>query len=203
MKQNSKKLFILQLHPSMIVTFLGILLGIISLCFASLKDFKLALSFLTLAGICDAFDGAFANKFKRSNEDKLLGIQFDSLADITISGFLPVCILISMGFNKFYNIIIYFLFIFAGIYRLAFFNVHTSEDKKYFTGFPITLSTIVFPLLYLFTKMEIFFMTVMIILSILFILNIKLKKPNLKLKIILSIIGILIISYVIIMKVNL
>lgn len=197
-----KNIFIIKINTSMILTFLGVLFGIFSLYFSNLKNIKFAFIFLCLAGMCDAFDGTFANKFDRTNDDKLMGIQFDSLTDIFVSGVVPVCILLSMGFTNIYNIIVYFLFISCGIYRLSFYNTFTSKSPYYFVGLPITTSTIVFPVLYLFTQSQIIFIIAMALLALLYVLNIKIKKAGVVLRILLSLIGIVTITYVIIMNVN-
>lgn len=97
-----------------------------------------------------------------------------------------------MGYNHVLSVIAYSIFIIAGITRLAYFNVNSSKEN-YFCGVPITMTTILIPLEYILIKNEYAYSILIAILSILFISNIKITKPNLKTKIILSIIGVIII----------
>lgn len=148
---------------------------------------------LIVSGICDAFDGTIAKKLRKNIKDDY-GIQLDSLADILSSGIFPIIICISMGFNKNVDIIIYCIFIICGITRLAYFNVNTKNETTCFTGLPITCTTIILPIIYN-LKNEVLFMSVLLLLSILFVSNIKIKKPNLKTKLVLSLMGIIFIVY--------
>lgn len=180
-----------------ILTFVGIMFAVlgISFCFKGKTDF--AIIALILAGICDAIDGPVARRINK--EESKYGIQLDSLADIVASGVLPISICMSMGYTNYIDMVIYAIFIICGITRLSYYNVN-SKDEDCFTGIPITSSTMVLPLLYIIIKNEIAFVAVIALLSIGFVLNIKIKKPSLIIKIILSIIGIIVSIYIILFK---
>lgn len=180
-----------------VVTFFGIICSVIGISFGFKGKTEYSLILLIIAGICDAFDGTVARLNKDCSKDEGYGIQIDSLADIICSGIFPVIICISMGFSRIVDIIVYSLFIIAGIIRLTYFNVNTKQNKNYFQGVPITVSTMILPILYVLTRSEIAFILSMLILSILFVSNIKIKKPNTKVKILLSIIGIILIIFII------
>lgn len=173
---------------SNIVTFIGIVFSIIGICFCYSEMINYAVIMLILAGICDAIDGPIARKINK--EKNPYGVQLDSLADIICSGILPISICLGLGYNFLINICIYIIFIICGIIRLAYYNVNSS-DKDYFQGIPITFSAILIPLVYLLFQNEIVFMITMLTLSILFVSELKIKKPSLKLRIILSIIGLI------------
>ena len=170
-----------------IITFAGIAFSVAGICFCYKNMINYAIIMMILAGISDAFDGPIARKI--NNNNSLYGVELDSLADIICSGILPINICLSLGYKSWLNTVIYIVFIMCGIIRLAYYNVNSS-DKDYFEGTPITFSIILIPLIYLLFKNEIAFMIAFLILSVLFTSGIKMKKPSLKLRIILSIIGV-------------
>ena len=175
-----------------ILTFIGIIFAILGIYFCNVKCINEAITMMILAGICDAFDGVIAKKI---NKDDTYGIQLDSLSDIISSGILPISLCLSMGYNSLIDIGIYIIFIICGITRLAYYNVNSSNDKC-FVGLPITCSTILIPLLYIIIKNEIVFMLALLILSISFITNIKIPKPSLRMRIVLSIMGLIVIGLI-------
>lgn len=178
-----------------ILSFIGITFSCIGICFCYSNMINYAIIMMIFAGICDAFDGPIARKINKGNNP--YGIQLDSLSDIICSGVLPINICLAIGYNSWMNIIIYIIFIMCGIIRLAYYNVNSS-NKDYFEGVPITFSTMLIPLVYLLLRNEVIFMITLSTLSIFFVSGIKIKKPSLKLRIILSIIGLIFISYIII-----
>ncbi len=171
----------------------------LGLMFCIKKQISYSMIILLLLGIFDGFDGMFSKKFRKNGDTEVYGIQLDSLADIITSAAYPVIILISMGYNSIINLIIYSIFIVCGLTRLSYFNIQTHSNKENFLGVPITVSTIVLPLLYIFTQEEIIFMVSMMILSVLYVCDIKIKKPNIKIKIVFAVIGVAI-SIVLVLK---
>jgi CDP-diacylglycerol--serine O-phosphatidyltransferase len=96
-----------------------------------------------------------------------------------------------MGLNNWYNIPIYIIFGICGVARLAYFNItldETNKDKavKYYSGLPVTFTALIIPLIYLISYIipisihTIYFTLIMFIVSMLNVLNIKIKKPTLK-----------------------
>lgn len=180
-----------------IVTFIGITFAILGIYFCYLGKISLSIVMLVLSGICDAIDGPIARKINGSNSN--YGALLDSLSDIVAFGVLPVSICIEMGGTAIIYIIVYTLFVICGITRLAYYNVNSSGEE-YFVGCPITCSAMVIPLIYLITKNQIVFIVALAILAISFVSNIKIKKPTIKMKILLSIIGIAILTYILLFK---
>lgn len=179
-----------------ILTYVGLVLAVLGMQLCLVGNIDLAVMCLLIAGICDGFDGAFARKLRKDG-DPNFGVELDSLVDIISSGVFPVVICLSMGFNSIIDLVIYSIFLVCGVGRLAYYNITSKENNGYFTGVPITVSTILLPLIYAFTKKEIVFLISFLLLSVAYISNFKIKKLNLKSKIALSFIGILFILFLI------
>ena len=83
-------------------------------------------------------------------------------------------------------IIIFVLYAIAGIIRLAWFNIKTKEDitQRYYQGLPVTYIALILPIVYIigfFIHKDLFSILLLItyiIVTILFILNIKIPKPT-------------------------
>ena len=73
-----KKIFLGVYHPSVILTYIGVLISIFGIFCA--KSLYLATILLMLAGLCDAFDGVFARMYKRTELEENFGVQIDSFA---------------------------------------------------------------------------------------------------------------------------
>ena len=149
-------MFIVNLKKSVLVTYLGVIFGVIAMYFAFSKMafsdvsyMRYSLVFLVLAGVCDMFDGKVARMCKRTKEEKEFGIQIDSLADTVNFVVLPVVIMLSLGMTSVFEVIVYTLLVVAGISRLGYFNVHASLDDpvKYYNGLPVTSTAIIYPVL--------------------------------------------------------
>ena len=149
-------MFIIKLHKSVLITYLGVIFGVISMyfafskmAFAEVSYLRYSLIFLILAGVCDMFDGKVARMCKRTEEEKEFGIQIDSLADTVNFVVLPVVIMLSLGMYSIIDIIIYTIFILCGISRLGFFNINATSDTpvKYYSGLPVTTTAIIYPVL--------------------------------------------------------
>ena len=149
-------MFIINIKKSVLVTYLGVIFGVLSMYFAFSKMafsegnyLRYSLIFLILAGLCDMFDGKVARMCKRTKEEKEFGIQIDSLADTVNFVALPVVIMLSLGMTSVVDVIIYALFILCGISRLGYFNVNASLDNpvKFYNGLPVTSTAIIYPIL--------------------------------------------------------
>ena len=184
-------MFILNLKKSVLITYLGVIFGIISMAFSFTKVafseveyLSYSLTFLILAGICDMFDGKIARMCKRTEEEKEFGIQIDSLADTVNFVVLPVVIMLSLGMTSIFDIVIYVLFVICGISRLGAFNCKANANGpvEYYTGLPVTSTAIIYPLLgmlhgkiseYMFSMI---YIIATLIIAVLFITKIKIPK---------------------------
>ena len=123
-------MFIGKYNKSLIITYVGVAFALVGMNLALSNNLKLCMICMVIAGICDLFDGKVARMCKRTEEEKLFGIQIDSLADMVGFDVFPVIIGYSMGLNAWYNIIGYVLLVLAGITRLGFFNISSICDLK-------------------------------------------------------------------------
>ena len=176
-------------NKSVILTYIGLLISIFGIytCFYIGNSINIAMSCLIIAGICDLFDGMIARKCKRNEEEKNFGIQLDSLVDVINFIVLPITIFLKIGLNSWYNIIIFGIFAICGIARLAYFNIMIKDNSspvKYYSGLPVTYAAMIFPILYLLRytiNLNIFknvYATIILVVAILNILNIKIAKPK-------------------------
>lgn len=172
--------------------------------------------FLMFCGLCDAFDGKVARtKTDRSKSAKNFGIQIDSLSDLIAFGVLPVCIGVSMWSSKLgyakgsllsrvplpVIIIISCIYILATVIRLAYFNVTEDEiqssgnkKREFYTGLPVTSASLIFPtfmMLQYAVRADISFVyyIVMLFVAVAFVGNFKVRKPGLKMILIMVGIG--------------
>lgn len=175
-------------NKSVILTYVGMFVSILGIFLAFTADkLNYSLCCLIVAGVCDLFDGMIARRCKRTEEEKLFGIELDSLVDVVSFIALPICIFISMGLTHVWDIFIYMFFALAGVARLAYFNVVTADSQKaikYYIGLPVTYVAMIFPLLYLLKLVleDVIFVPVftagIVIVSVLEMLKINVIKPK-------------------------
>ena len=175
---------------TVILTYISLFSGVFGMFFAVTGHVNAAVYFLLFSGFCDLFDGKIARtKKNRTDEEKRFGIQIDSLNDIVCFGVLPAMITVAVGCDKIWHAVIAAFFVLCGLIRLAYFNVteedrqkSTTENRKTYTGLPITSSSVIIPLVLCFKKLvpnslpEIYSATLLIT-GILFISPITVKKP--------------------------
>lgn len=153
-------------HYGVILTYMSLALSICGICFAAAwggpRRDDIAAFFVLLAGLCDAFDGMVANTRKRRTpDDKMFGMQIDSLCDIVSFGIAPIMVGVAMGMTRWYYCIIYVFFVLCGLVRLAYFNVDeinrvgkpNAGRRDYYTGLPITNVSLALPVFYLVATM--------------------------------------------------
>ena len=214
------------------LTYLSLLSGGVGICMAFLNHPLIAVLCLIISGICDMFDGTIARTKKdRTHEEKVYGIQIDSLSDLICFGVLPVVIGYSIGLNQLYIIPVYALFILFGMIRLSYYNVLElgrmkkneegedgvieieedkvkKEKKKYFIGLPITTSAIVMPLLFLLWNIvsvdnfRWIYLAFLSFIGIMYVIKIKIPKPNFVVSIIFTILGVILIGALIFLNIK-
>lgn len=151
----------------------------------------MAIFCLALSGLCDMFDGKIARtKKNRTEDEKKFGIQIDSLCDVVCFGIFPIMICYSLGMKGWASILVLIFYGIASVIRLGYFNVmeekrqqETAEVRKYYQGLPITSMAIILPFIYLIRRSWgshfLFFTHVaVVVVGILFISDIKVKKPQ-------------------------
>lgn len=180
-------MFIGNYSKSACVTYLGTISSVIGIIVAMKQRIKTAIVCLVISGICDMFDGKIARKEKnRTEAAKNYGVEIDSLSDTICFVVLPTIIFYQMGMNRWYNFVVYILYVLAGIIRLAYFNISTSNSEpiKKYTGLPVTSAAIIMPMVYLMSFIfdkaiyNIIATIIMGVVGVLFISNIKIPKPK-------------------------
>ena len=176
---------------TVVLTYISLGISVFGITMALEGNFKMAIFCLALSGLCDMFDGKIARtKKNRTEDEKNFGIQIDSLCDVVCFGVFPVMICYCLGVNTPAGVASLIFYSIASVIRLAYFNVteakrqaETEENRKYYQGLPITSMAIILPFLYLMRRYYMIrFLIVIhiavIIVGLLFILNIKVKKPQ-------------------------
>lgn len=184
-------MFIVKPHKSCLITYLGVVFGVLSMYFCMLnlcnfddRIFKYSLICLMLSGICDMFDGKFARACKRTEQEKEIGIQLDSLADTFCFIAVPIVLMLSLKINSILAIVIYIIFGICGVTRLAYFNTTADSDNpvKCYKGLPVTSTAISYPVLGLLysvlslSKLKLIYLGLTLLTGILFVLKINVKK---------------------------
>lgn len=192
---------------TVILTYIGLLSSIFGITQVVDKNYPVAFLCLLFSGVCDLFDGKIARTCKkRTDREKVFGIQIDSLCDLVCFTVFPAIIGYSFGFNYGLGLVSAMMIVLGGVIRLGFFNVmeeerqrSTTENRKEYQGLPVTSTAIILPLLYIGKEyvskavFPYFFQGFMVLISVLFVLNIKVKKPTLKGILILGILAVIIV----------
>ena len=182
-------------NKSLIISYLGVFFAVLGMYFlAHGNDLKACMTCFLCAGVCDMLDGMVARMMKRDKDEELFGIQLDSLADTIDFVVFPIFVGLTLGFAEWYQVIGYILLAMAGVQRLCHFNVLVINKKdkgpvKYYSGLPVTSTSITFPIVYLISTIlfkindninifESLFTLVTFASAILFVLNIKVPKPR-------------------------
>ena len=176
-----KRYFIGVYNLANCVTFLGIAAAVVGICFADQP--KIAMLMLLLSGICDLFDGRVARSFKRTDTEKRFGIQLDSFADTVSFVIFPAVFLVTQT-RTVWTVLLAIVYVFAGVTRLCWFDITTDGNTKYFSGVPVTYMGLFLPLLYAvhalthFPGITVAAAALMLVMAVLFVLNIRVKKPG-------------------------
>ena len=180
-----KKCFIGQYRFCDLITMCGTLSAVIGIILSILEFEITPFILLFLCSIFDSIDGLFARKRKNSEFESTYGVELDSLSDMISFGLFPVVIALN---TTTYDIAVVILPLYAlcGLIRLAYFNtlnITNTNEKGYFRGVPITTVAFIYPLIYLLhlISYDVYSIAAMImfaVLGILFISNIRVKKPD-------------------------
>lgn len=125
-----------------LLTIGNLLCGFYAIAWLFQEDYAFAAGAILLAAVLDLLDGAVARMTGSASE---LGVQLDSLADLVSFGVAPAMLAhvwafkpVSSRLGFFVEVLPAALFVAAGAFRLARFNVQTVFlDKRYFVGLPI------------------------------------------------------------------
>ena len=164
---------------TVILTYLGLASAVVGMVTALKGNLLVAVVCLMVSGACDMFDGKVARTKKdRTHQEKQFGIQLDLLCDIVCFGVLPCMIGFAAGVKGPFGTAYMVLYVLAALIRLAYFNV-------------------IFPVLFAIKPVfgrgfVLAYEIVLIIVALLFVIDFKVKKMDLKGMIVLLIVGALI-----------
>lgn len=194
---KEKRLFVGCFNKSVILTYVGLAAAIsgifVTLMGGDIKAFFIANILLIVSGICDLFDGVVARKCKRNDTQKAFGIQIDSLVDVIAFLVFPATLLMKSlsGVTGYVGLVISIVYVICGVTRLAWFNITTDGNTKFYSGLPVTYSALIIPVFNLivsFTLVQnllgvlisqgIILMVLYVIIALLYILNVPIKKPG-------------------------
>ncbi|MBU0628150.1 MAG: CDP-diacylglycerol--serine O-phosphatidyltransferase [Nanoarchaeota archaeon] len=154
-----------------LVTFFNMFMGLLSVLFTIKGEYYLAIAAMFLAVVFDYFDGKVARWTKRHGD---FGKQLDSLSDTISFGVAPAV----LGFTLVKTnvaVIVFALFLFAGVLRLARYNIMEFSNGE-FAGMPITVNGVIIPLIYLCHVPYFVYPYIYLLLAILMISPLKFKK---------------------------
>ncbi len=153
-----------------LLTLMNIFMGLIAILLIINEDYLLAIIALLLAVLFDYLDGKVARLMNREGE---FGKQLDSLADTISFGVAPAIFGFSLIQTNF-ALIVFALFLFAGVLRLARYNI--MEFTGDFAGMPITINGLVIPLIYFLKVPTNIYPYIYLFLAILMVSPLKVKK---------------------------
>ena len=189
---NIKKIFIGFYDYTVVLTYIGLCISVIGMTQAIEGHFKIAIVCLALSGLCDMFDGKIArSKKNRTEEEKLFGMQIDSLCDMVCFGVYPAMICWLLGVKGILGWVLICFYCVCSVIRLGYFNVLETKRQqieeganKYYHGLPITSMAILLPLIFMiqvFVSDRIFIVMLylaLFVVGLLFVWDFKMKKPN-------------------------
>ena len=137
-------------HPSNLLTYGSLLSSVAAIAFAAQARPGMSGALIALAVILDTFDGRYARMFARSEYQRAVGGQLDSLSDAIAFGAAPAMCVVALrltsdavappiiGLTWWVSV---FAFLVCAISRLAFFNV-THEHTDGFIGLPAPVAAL-------------------------------------------------------------
>lgn len=132
-------------------TFGNALCGFLSVIKTLDEEFMLAALFILLAALMDLCDGRLARWFGSTS---VLGMELDSLCDAISFCFAPAILLYSWSLFQLdkAGMIVLGLFLCAGLFRLARFNVNSGAPSSSFIGLPTTFAAFFFANIIIYEK---------------------------------------------------
>lgn len=181
---------------TVILTYISLISSFIGIIQLFNGQYSIAVFCLIVSGCCDMFDGIVARSHKNRTEDeKVFGIQIDSLCDLVCFGVFPA--LFNYTYTKsideklsIISLAIGVVFVLTALIRLAYFNVteqarqqQTTGRREYYQGLPVTSIAAFLPFVYMFRNvLGEYFVYVLnaftILVAFLFVYNFKMKKPH-------------------------
>ena len=153
-----------------VFTLLNVSMGLLAILLVISDRYYFAITALIFAVVFDYLDGRVARMIGREGD---FGKQLDSLADTISFGVAPAIFGFTLIQTKF-AVIVFALFLFAGVLRLARYNI--IEFNGEFAGMPITVNGLVIPLVYILGVPAKAYPYIYLFLAILMVSPLKFKK---------------------------
>ncbi|WP_406662536.1 CDP-alcohol phosphatidyltransferase family protein [Methanolobus sp. ZRKC3] len=127
-----------------ICSLVGLLSAVLSIYYAILGNFPIAIIGMLWAVFFDWGDGLIARRMKgRTDEYRAFGGQLDSLIDIVSFGICPAVFLLSYGGFSPWFLPGAFVIVATGAIRLSYFNVFGLVDDSTYMGFALDNNVII------------------------------------------------------------
>ncbi len=147
---NKKSMISVALDPPNIVSLVGLLCAVTAIYAAILGAFSLAIVATLWAVVFDWADGIVARSMKnRSDDQKALGANLDSLIDIVSFGVVPAVFLLAYGGFNVWFLPGAFLLVAVAAIRLSYFNVFGLVDNHTYQGLALDNNIVVLAFLFL------------------------------------------------------
>lgn len=158
-----------------ICSLIGLLSSLTGIYFSITGKYLYALIGVLWSVVFDWADGMIARRLKnRSDEQRAIGVQMDSLIDIVSFSIFPAVFLLSYGSSSPLFLPGAFLITAGGALRLSYFNVFGMIDKKTYRGLALDNNVIILSFMFLFERFlshQTFSVLIYAIMMILLILN--------------------------------
>lgn len=187
---------------TVVLTYIGMLTGLMGIGFAMSGRIPWALLCLLLAGLCDMFDGKVASlKKNRTAQEKRFGVQIDSLSDLICFGVLPAAAVYATARGSILVGVIAGLYVLCALIRLSWFNVDeeerqegTDSQREIYLGLPVTTAALFLPTILgvarlLHRPLPVLGTSLLIVMAVAFLTPFKLVKPRLAGKLLMILIG--------------
>ena len=200
---RKKKMLLGFYDYTVILTYTGMLSAFVGILFSINSNFKAAIICLMFAGLCDMFDGTVASTKERTKNEKRFGIQIDSMSDIISFGILPAVFVYMYSGKTAFAAIISAIYALLALIRLSYFNVleeerqdNTADRRSEYQGVPVTTVSMLLPLMFILYQTKILsdmliMPLVLLILGKLFVIAVRIKKPQKTGKVIMLAVGLL------------
>jgi CDP-diacylglycerol---serine O-phosphatidyltransferase len=130
------------------VSLIGLGLGLLAVALTQ-QSIDRAMICLMAAGITDGLDGWFARRDSRTPWQNAIGKQLDTLVDLCCFGWVPMLMLVLLGYQQPIDYTIMAVYLFCAVLRLAVFNcigLQLVNDRHYFVGLPVTSMALILPI---------------------------------------------------------
>lgn len=168
-------------HTSNALTYVSLVTAIAAMAGAARGNVAAAGSLIAVSVLADTFDGTFARLFTRSEEQRAIGAQLDSLSDAIAFGAAPcVCMTLLAPAAGWFAVLwwsVFAVFAACAISRLAFFNL-THDDVRGFVGVPVPVAALISSSLLLFDLAPITSLVALLVTAFAMVLPVSLPRPS-------------------------